>query len=115
MPFFATGAVVCLGLLAFAAKPAIVEQMDRWQLLPRPEHLTELYFADYTKLRNFTGSDTAQTVSFVVRNHERRTVAYRYELTAMSEDEMVEYPVDSGSFALNDDHSITTNRVVALP
>lgn len=89
--------------------------MDNWLLLPRPERVTELYFTDYRQLPESAAPGTAQTVHFTVTNLEHRATAYRYTLTVMSEDDMVEHPVDTGSFTLSHNRSFAASGVATLP
>jgi hypothetical protein len=94
----------------------MARQMDDWQLLPRPERVTELYFTDYRQLALSTKHNRTQTVSFTVRNLEHQTTTYHYILSVAAADNMAnERVVGSGSFALAHDGSLTTDKTITLP
>lgn len=89
--------------------------MDDWKLLPRPEHLSELYFTDYRQMAVPTDTNAPQTVTFTVRNLEYQTITYHYTLAAISEGGLKERPLSSGSFALAHNHSRVISKAVVLP
>ena len=97
------------------AQSILARQMDEWRLLPRLEHVTELYFTDYRQLPASVLPGARQTVAFTVRNLEHRTTGYHYKLIAMSEDEKTERPLGTGGFTLAHDDTSKVKRTVTLP
>lgn len=70
--------------IVVVGRATIAKQLHGWQLLPRPQHFTELYFTRQ-QLPSAARVHDAQEVSFTVRNIEHRTLTYYYELNAVSE------------------------------
>lgn len=69
--------------LVIVLTPAGKAALDRFDLLPRPERTTALYFADAQAPSAYT-SGSALPLTFVIENHEGRAVDYRY--TIMQDD-----------------------------
>lgn len=89
--------------------------MDDWQLLPRPERVTELYFTDHRQLSAAASPDAAQTVRFTVHNLEHQPTVYHYTLTAMSEGDTIEHRLGSGNFSLAHNRSQAIHKPITLP
>ena len=105
--FLVVGSVISLSVVAITCQSAVAHQMDEWQLLPRPERVTELYFTDY---RDTPRSGLAQTVAFTVHNIEHRTTTYRYKIVIQEEADNKERLMAEGSFTLAHDHSLVTTK-----
>jgi uncharacterized membrane protein len=95
-------AVLALFLIVvgISQRQAIYDQLYDWELIPRPERLTELYFTDHTNLPTTYKPDETQIVKFTVRNLEYRDTDYTYAVTVQNENS--EEPLNrvSGSFKL---------------
>lgn len=93
----------------------VAKQLDSWQLLPRPERLSEVFFADYRKLPVSLPQGASSKLSFVVHNLERQATTYRYAITAMSAENPTIYPLREGVVSLKHDQSKTIQHTVTMP
>lgn len=109
------GSILSLSAVIFFGQPILAKQLDNWQLLPRPERVTEFFFSDYHPASVSANTDGVQTVEFTVRNLEHRTTDYHYTLWAVSAGGGVEQQVGNGSFALDHGHSKKTSERIILP
>jgi hypothetical protein len=106
---------VGLIVVVFANQNAIAKQLDDWQIMPRPQCVTELYFANEQTLPRTTKAGTEQKVEFVVRNIEYRTTKYRYDVFAVSGDDGSARPLGGGVLSLDHDQTRTISEVVKMP
>lgn len=70
-------------VLVIVLTPAGKAALDRFDLLPRPERTTTLYFADAQAPSAYVPG-SALPLTFVIENHESRAVDYHY--TVMQDD-----------------------------
>lgn len=92
-----------------------MEKQENWQLLARPERLTELYFTDYRDLSRTFIPGGEQNLAFTVHNLEYRTTTYQYKLIAHSGDTAAKQIIGQGMFTLQHDRSQTTRQTVVVP
>ena len=78
----------------------IDRQLRRWQLLPEPERLTELYFTQPNSLPTHYTSGQTQTVNFTVHNLEYQTTDYHYQIVEQTADGSQSQTLASGRFSL---------------
>lgn len=97
-----------LGALTTVNAGAITRQLHDWKVLPEPERLTELYFADHQNLPTTYTPGQAQGFQFTVHNLEYRTTTYTYHIIQQNEAGTVEREITRGSFTLRQDESKTT-------
>lgn len=103
--------IAVLALLTITAAfnmHAIKGQLDDWKLLPQPERLTELYYADHAKLPTTYTPGTEQKFSFITHNLEYQDTQYEYTVTQKSEDGTTTQPITKGTFKLRPDNIGTT-------
>ena len=93
----------------------IKNQLNAWQLLPQPERLTELYFANPNHLPSTYAPGQAQAIAFTVHNLEYQPTTYRYTVTAQADGSATMTTLTTGSFRLDQNQSITTPVSVTLP
>ncbi len=96
-------------------KSVLAGHLHAWKLLPRPERLTELYFADHEHLPVTLGLADKQTVNFVVNNLEHETVDYTYTIFARSGANGQEAALDTGHVKLDHAASQTITRTITPP
>lgn len=113
--FFIACAFAVVGGLTFIKQSAIADQLNTWQVLPRPERFSELYFTDYHQLPNSLYVGSNQKVHFTVHNFEHRTTTYYYTLTAFAPDKLAEQPLAHGSLTLNHNQSQAVTQAVVVP
>lgn len=99
---------IVVSLLVLAAvvtattwRPAIINQLNSWKLLPEPEKLTELYFTQPNKLPSVYSPGQSQTVNFTVHNIEYQTMTYRYAIVEESQDGTNKQTLTSNSFTID--------------
>lgn len=74
--------IAVVSLISFAwSTGKISNQLNRWDLLPQPERLTELSFTYSNKLPTTYTQGQVQTVSFTIHDIEYRTTNYTYTIT----------------------------------
>ncbi len=115
LSYFFGAFLASLGGIALMNQATIVKQLDDWQLLPRSERLTELYFTDSRLLPVSLKSGATQEVPFTVRNLEHRTTAYQYKLVALPAQGGTEQLLKSGTFMLTHEHSQVINPTITIP
>lgn len=72
--------------ICFAARESIVAQLHVWQVLPKAESVTELYFEHPNNLpKEFTPGESLQS-PFVVRNNSNQAQQISYRITQQNED-----------------------------
>jgi hypothetical protein len=89
--------------------------MNTWQLSPRPQAVTELYFTHYQQLPTQLDAEAKQDVTFTIHNLEHRTTTYHYKLVAMSTDVRTERLLATGVVTLEHDKTRVTSRTVVVP
>jgi hypothetical protein len=107
--------LVGLGAGVLLGQASIVQHLNQWQLLPRSEALTELYFANPRHLPTSLSDNYTQKIAFVVRNLEHKTTTYHYKLIVKSIDSQTEREVGKGAFTLPYDHSRVSSVNIAVP
>ena len=104
--------VIVIGTLE---APSIKNQLGAWKLLPQPERLTELFYANSTALPTTYTPHQPQSFSFTTHNLEYQDITYQYTVTAQAEGSLTTMPISSGSFNLDQDQSATTPITITLP
>jgi hypothetical protein len=99
-------------VLTAASWRTVAATLDEWQLLPRPERVTELYFVHPAKPigRNAAGD---YVVSFAVHNAEYRDTRYNYTVISSVPDRRLQ--VTHGSLLLAHNDRRQVERQLALP
>jgi len=101
--------VICL------SRSAVAKQLDDWRVLPRPERLTELYFANQTQLPTHAAAGTPQVVSFVIHNLEHQTTRYQYTAATVGASSEHKTKLTSATVTLNSGQSRTITLTLLLP
>lgn len=91
------------------------KQIEAWQVVPRPERFTELYFTDARSLPSTHKSNATQDVTFTVHNVEHQTVKYNYRILAKSAENNTEQILSNGGFTLTPDQTRVTKRTIRIP
>lgn len=78
--FALTCLFVTLLLLAFLNRTAIVSQLHEWQVLPRPDAYTELYFTSGKAPSGAYVPGARQDITFTVRNMTGKAAEYYYTI-----------------------------------
>lgn len=91
----------------------MANQLDGWKVLPRPEHLTELYFANLRQLPTTYRPDKPQAIAFTIHNLEYRATRYHYLLVARAAGK--ERILGNGAITLAQDGSRSITRTVSVP
>jgi len=94
---------------------AVAKQLDNWHLVPRPEHLTELYFTDHKALPKLYKANSTQTLSFTVHNLEHQTIDYHYSLVATSDDTKTSQLLNDGTITLAADDTQIISKTFVVP
>jgi hypothetical protein len=94
---------------------ALAKQMDALQLLPRPQHFTELYFTDAQKLPATYKSGSAQQLQFITHNLEHQPTTYHYQIMAVAAGSTTGEPLADGAFTLEPDEYRTTTQTITIP
>jgi hypothetical protein len=69
------------GSTLYLFRAEIVKLMDRYDLIPRNESFSELYFDEHLSLPRSLKEDRQLDFSFTIANHEKADRPYRYEVT----------------------------------
>ena len=112
LPYFL---VACLVATIFANQTAIARQLNAWQLLPRSQRLSELYFANDTLLPSTVKMNATQKVAFVIGNGEDRTTSYHYKIVAIADGESSEHLLNEGVVSLPNKQFQTISSVITIP
>ena len=78
--YFIISIIFVVALVLYQHKDAMYGQLDRWRLMPRGEHFTELYFDNHTALPKKVASGEAVSFSFIVHNLEGESMVYPYNI-----------------------------------
>lgn len=106
-------AVVCLLVVFAFGPPLLAKPLASWNLLPRSEPLTELFFSDYRQLPARLHVGESVPVYFVVHNLEYRSITYHYTIT-VNYDGAKEDLLDEGNIELGHDQSRMLRKRFAL-
>lgn len=98
-------------IVGIVNKDLIRSQLDRWNLLPKPEKFTELYFDNHQQLPSIIKEDKEYTFRFVTHNLEHETLKYDYEVKIASESSKL---LDKGSFILKHNQSKVIKEKLSL-
>ena len=90
----------------------ISNQLNSWDLLPKPERLTELYFTNSSNLPAVYTPGQQQTVSFTVRDIEYRTTKYTYTINQTNNS--TDSALTQGSFTLKQNQSTVLKIPITL-
>jgi hypothetical protein len=71
-----------LGGVLFTHTNAIAQQLDQWDVLPKPEPFTSFYFNDYTQLPTTVDPHTPHAAAMTVHNLEHMPITYHYTIDA---------------------------------
>jgi hypothetical protein len=112
--FFVIFGSVSLGAALFIGQAAIAKQMNDWQLLPRPQRFTELYFTNRA-LPPVLKRGTNQKIAFTLHNLEHEFINYHYALVAVSDKDSQEQPLAKGNVGLAYDQSKSINQLITAP
>lgn len=112
--FFAVIGFIVLGVALFTCQSAIAKQLDSWQLLPRPQRFTELYFTDQT-LPVSLKRGANQKVTFTLHNMEHAPTAYHYQVVAALDDNRPEQVLGTGDASLTHNQSKTITQPIVVP
>lgn len=112
--FFAAFLTAFLGI-ATANQDTIAKQLDSWQLLPRPEGVSELYFADDKKLPMAVRTESSHDVTFIIHNIEHKTTRYQYKLVAIEQGSATDEVLGVGGVELKHDELKTISEAVKIP
>jgi hypothetical protein len=88
--------------------------LDAWQLLPRPQRLTELYFINGVPPAPVKINST-QNVAFVVHNGEHRTTDYFYKIVASDGESGPAYFLGDGKISLIHNQTHAIHATIKLP
>ena len=103
-------ACVIVGVL-FWCRDDIAAQLNDWKLLPKPEPLTELYFTK--EVQHTAQAGGVQTLVFLVRNLEHRTVGYSFKIVATAQNN--DYVLKTGNITLAHTNTQILTEQVTLP
>lgn len=98
--------------LTLVGHTAIAKQLDNWQILPHPQHITELYFANSSRLPTKVPQDTPQHLDFIIHNIEYATTTYHYKVVATSNDADTNLVLGEGTVRLTHDQYQTIDQVI---
>ncbi len=105
-----------LGLLIFTAiflnRDIFANYLGKYNLLPKPEPLTELYFEDHLKLPENISPDREYQVGFVVHNLEYED--YKYDYSVISDASGSATLLNKGSFSLKHDEYKTIREKFSI-
>lgn len=113
-PIFAV-AILCgiaLGIALFSSQ-SIVNQLRKWDVLPRPDNVTELYFAKPSYLPVTYSPSQPVNFDFIVANRTSETQIYTYNVVAVPEQSMQADAFTKSSVTVPPGQQVTQS--VALP
>jgi hypothetical protein len=73
--------LVVAGIFIYVNRTELYTEMNRLDLVPKPEALTELYFNDYAELPKTTVANQPISFSFTIHNLEGATTTYPYTVS----------------------------------
>jgi glycogen synthase len=101
--------------IALANHAAIIKQLEDWQVLPKQQRLSELYFANEQHLPATARRGAEQRVTFTIHNIEYQTVTYHYALIAASGTDNTSQQLHDGTLTLKHDQFKTVSDVIKVP
>ena len=106
--------ICLLILLGFVSmfRESLYTHLDSWDLIPKPESYTELYFAD-TPPETFTPGQE-QEIAFTLHNVEYQTTSYTYAIDQLNSNGDVLTTLANGSVSLPQDAQKTLNIPITL-
>ena len=104
-----------VALLAVTGRAAIATQLDQWQVLPRPQSVTELYFTSNQNLPQVIQSGVPQQINFTIHNEENQPILYRYTLVAQSVDNGSTQLLAEGKEQLAHDQTKKVSQKIDVP
>lgn len=104
-----------MGVLLLLGQGAVTAQLDAWQLLPRPERFTQLYFATGARPVRPIAVEEKQEVAFVVQNDEHQRTTYHYKIVASAQEGKLIQQLAQDSFTLEHGSSELVDRIVTIP
>src|SRR3990167_10577947 len=85
--FYIVGfAVITIGVIGLLAQDAIGRQLMAWDLLPRAQTETELYFSEPTKLPATYVPEKPMSIDAIVHNTGDETKRYVYQIAQAGDD-----------------------------
>jgi hypothetical protein len=108
----ALGSVVCA---LFASSGAIAKQLDAWQLLPKPEPFTALYFNDHQHLPSRIAPGNAVKADATIHNMQHDTTGYRYKITAIGFGTDTEQTLKEGSCTVDHNGTCLIDGSITVP
>jgi hypothetical protein len=96
-------------------KAAVVSQFHDWNLLPKPERLTELYFSKYATLPSTYATAQGSNLAFTIHNSEYRTTQYTYRIVAQAENSDTMSELNTGSATLARDELKSLTAQINVP
>jgi hypothetical protein len=93
--------VIFFGIGLQITSPAIASVLNKYDLLPRPETFTELYFENHLNLPSKVEAGQTYTFSYTVHNVEYKNMMYPYSVYIQTSKSKI--PVIKGSFNLPQD------------
>jgi hypothetical protein len=110
---YVLAACTLVGIACFS-QVVVAKQLNSWNLIPRQERLTELYFSDYHQLPTTVRSGVPEKLSFVVHNLEHQVTTYRYDFTIVSDTNKIQ-PLGAGEITLQDGASQLVHQTIVPP
>lgn len=103
--------------MGIVGHPIVAAQLHEWQLSPRPERFTELFFTDAAQVSAIASSPhlTNHIPTFTIHNLEHQSTRYRYEITAIPSDTGVAQPLGGGEATLAHNQRQTFEQTIAIP
>lgn len=111
----AISGIVCLIIGLSLGQSLWTKALTSWQITPRPQLYTELYFTDHQHLARSAKAGSVQTVPFTIYNREQRTVVYDYKLVATLAETRTHHIVSQGKVQLTDNHSQEMQPTFLVP
>lgn len=99
-------------VLLFIFRQPLYNQLNSWDLIPKPELYTELYFTDNPPSVVVPGKQYA--LSFTVHNVEYQTITYTYAIEQLDSNDTVIARLSKNTFTLSQDGSTTIKAPITL-
>lgn len=115
LAYFFTAFLTVFLSIAVANQDVIAKLLDRWQLLPRPEGVSELYFVNDKKLPTAVRTESSHDVTFIIHNIEHKTTRYQYKLAAIEQGSSKGEVLGVGVAELKHDELKTISEAVKIP
>lgn len=102
-------------LTIFSLQSNIKNLLLSWDLLPKPEKITELYFTEPSKLPSTYTPNQPVEVNFTVHNVTGETKTYHYDISASPENDAADISLSTQSFTLQSDETRAVKASVSPP